>query len=167
MCLPCAKWGSDNDIDMPVGDLELGLAQGEAFATGMATGLQIEFPAMPRTDDVLAVRVVLQHPGLAVVVHRLAHPMVDAALAHRPTAMGALIVPGDQLAIDIEDADFSAIAGNYAPLALRQFADPPDHERLHRSFLISVNVVACSTSRCAVSTGLRLGGRSSSASTAV
>src|SRR5258707_14666999 len=101
--------GSDNDIDVPVGNLELGPAQGEAFAGRMAAGPQVELPAVPRADDVLALRVVLEHPGLAVVVHRLADLMVDAAPAHRPAPMGALIVPGDQLALDIEDADLGAV----------------------------------------------------------
>src|SRR6266849_1144230 len=126
--------GSDNDIDMPVRGLELGPAQGEAFAARMAAGPQVELPAVPRTDDVLALRVVLQHPGLAVLVHRLADPVVDAALAHRPAAMGTLIVPGDQIAIDIEDADLGAVAGNHPTLAVRQLADPPHHKGLHALF---------------------------------
>src|ERR1700674_2986523 len=102
MRLSCSTGASDNDIDMSVGDLELGLAQGKACARRMAGGPQVELPAVPRAHDVLALRVVLQHAGLAVLVHRLADLMVDAALAHRPAAMGALVIPGDQLAIDIE-----------------------------------------------------------------
>src|SRR5258708_30618976 len=121
--------GSDNDIDMPVRDLELGPAQGEAFAARMAAGPQVELPAVPRADDVLAVRVVLQHPGLAVFVHRLADLAVDAALANRPPAMGTLIVPRDPLAIDVENADFGAVAGNHPPLSLRHLTHPPPHPR--------------------------------------
>src|SRR5258708_15704968 len=83
--------GSDNDIDVPVGDLELGLAQGKAFAARMAAGPQIELPAVPGADDVLALRVVLQHAGLAVFVHRLAGLAVDAALADPPPPAGAVI----------------------------------------------------------------------------
>jgi hypothetical protein len=117
---------------MPLRDLELGLAQGEAFPARMTAGPQIELPAVPRADDVLALRVVLlQHSGLAIFVHRLADLMVDTALAHRSAAMGALIVPGHQLALDIEDADFGAIAGNHPPLALRELADPRRHKGLH------------------------------------
>src|SRR5260370_23816790 len=68
------EMGSDNDIDMPVGDLELGPTQGEPFAARMAAGPQIELPAVPGADNVLALRVVLQHPGFAVFIHRLADP---------------------------------------------------------------------------------------------
>src|SRR5499427_10815199 len=127
--------GSDNDIDMPVGDLELGLAQSKAFAARMAAGPQIELPAVPRADDVLALRVVLQRPGFAVLVHRLADLTIDAALAHRSAPMGALIVPRNQLAIDVEDADLGAVAGNHPPLSLGQFVNPSHHEGFHLSFL--------------------------------
>src|SRR5262245_14563040 len=127
--------GSDNDIDVPVGDLELGTAQGEAFTTRMAAGPQIEPSAMPRADDMLALWVVLQHPCFAVLVHRLADLLVDAALTHRPATMGALIVPRDQLAIDVEDADFGAVAGNHAPLSLDQFVNPSNHEGFHSTFI--------------------------------
>src|SRR5258708_9294171 len=116
--------GSDNDIDMPVRDLELGPAQGEAFAARMAAGPQVELPAVPRADDVLAVRVVLQHPGLAVFVNRLADLAVDAALADRPAAMGTLIVPPHQLPIDVEHAEFRAVAGNHPPPSPAHPADP-------------------------------------------
>src|SRR5215831_10795063 len=132
---PAGMVGSDKDIDMPVGDLELGPAQGEAFATRMAAGPQIELPAMPWADDILALWVVLKHPGFAVLVHRLADLLVDAALTHRPATMGALIVPRDQLAIDVEDADFGAVAGNHAPLSLDQFVNPSNHEGFHSSFI--------------------------------
>src|SRR5712671_6641136 len=125
---------SDDDIDMPVGNLELGPAQGKAFATRMAAGPQIELPAVPWADDVLALRVVLQHSGFAVFIHRLADLAVDAALADRSAAMGALIVPRNELAIDVEDADFGAVAGNHPPLSLGQLADPPHHEGFHLSF---------------------------------
>src|SRR5215475_5131786 len=132
---PAGMVGSDNDIDVPVGDLELGPAQGEAFTTRVAAGPQIELPAMPRADDILALWVVLQHPGFAVLVHRLADLLVDAALTHRPATMGALIVPRDQLAIDVEDADFGAVAGNHAPLSLDQFVNPSNHKVFHSTFI--------------------------------
>src|SRR5712691_1103097 len=138
--------GSDNDIDVPVGNLELGPAQGEAFAARMAAGPQVELPAVPRADDVLALRVVLQHPGFAVFIHRLADLTVDAALTDRPAAMGALIVPRNELAIDVEDADLGAVAGNHPPLSLGQFVDPPHHEGFHLSF---PQRSPSSTSRCA------------------
>src|SRR5258708_40226608 len=116
--------GSDNDIDMPVRDLELGPAQGEAFAARMAAGPQVELPAVPRADDVLAVRVVLQHPGLAVFVHRLAALAGDAPLADPPAPLGTRIVPRDPLALELEHRRFGAVAGNDPPLSPAQFGHP-------------------------------------------
>src|SRR5262249_53933428 len=103
--------GSDNDIAMPVGDLELGFAQGEPFAARMTAGSQIEFPAVPGADDVLVLGVMLEHASLAVLVHRFADQVVNPSLAHRSAAMGTLIVPGDQFAIDVEDPDFDSVRG--------------------------------------------------------
>src|SRR5262252_9075461 len=120
---------------MPVRNLELGPAQSKTFATRMAAGPQIELPAVPWADDILALRVVLQHPRFAVLVHRLADLTIDAALAYRPATMGALIVPRNQLAIDVEDADLGAVAGNHPPLSLGQFVNPSHHEGFHLSFL--------------------------------
>src|SRR5258708_24331338 len=121
--------GSDNDIDMPVRDLELGPAQGKAFAARMTAGPQVELPAVPWADDVLALRVVLQHSGFAVFIHRLADLAVDAALADRSAAIGALIVPRNELAIDVEDAHFRALAGNHPPPSPGHPPHPPPPER--------------------------------------
>jgi hypothetical protein len=57
--------------------------------------------------------------------------MKDATLADRPAAMGALIVPGDQLAADVENADFGAVAGHHPALPLGDLTDSRDHEGLH------------------------------------
>src|SRR5262249_10574407 len=103
---------------MPIGDLESGFAQGKARAARMAAGPQIELPAVPWADDVLALRVVLQRPGFAVLVHRLADLTIDAALAHPSAPMGALIVPRTPPPIGVEDAALGAVAGNPPPLSL-------------------------------------------------
>src|SRR5262249_18605070 len=113
---------------------ELGPAERKAFAARMAAGPQVELPAVPGADDVFAFRVVLQSPGFAVFIHRLADLTVDTALADRPAAMGALIVPRNEFAIDIEAADFSTVAGNHPSLSLSQFVDPPHHEGFHLWF---------------------------------
>src|SRR5258707_2490379 len=96
--------GSDNDIDVPVGNLELSLAQGKAFAPRMAAGPQVELPAVPRADDVLALRVVLQHPGLAVFVHQLAGLPATAGLARPPPPPGTFVVPPNGMATCASDA---------------------------------------------------------------
>ena len=112
---------SDDDTDISVDDLDLRAPQGEAVAARLAAGAQVELPAVPGADDIPVDGVVLQGARLAACVHRLAHPAKDAALTDRPAAMGALIVPGDEFAIDVEDADFGAVAGNDPAVAVDVF----------------------------------------------
>src|SRR5580704_7601501 len=116
---------------MPVGDLQLGLAQRELLSGGVAAGSQVELPPVPRANDVLGSGVVLEHARLAVRVDRLENPLIDAALAHRPAAMCALIIPGDEFAIDHEHADLGAVAGYDPSLAVREFPDAPYHKGFH------------------------------------
>src|SRR5690242_10450759 len=98
---------------MAIGDLKPGFAKSRLGVAGMLSAFQAELPAVPRTHDVLFLVIILQHAGVAVLVDRLLDPAVDAALAHRPLQMSALVVPGDQLAVDLEDADLGAVAGNH------------------------------------------------------
>src|ERR1700682_6203339 len=97
----------------------------------MPAGLQVELPAVPRADDVLFLVVILQHPGVAVVVERLLDPAVDAALADRALQMGALVVPGDQLAIDLEHADLGSVAGDHLATAVVELVEAPYHVGFH------------------------------------
>src|SRR5579871_7007517 len=103
---------------MSIRYLDFRRPEGEAVAARVTASAQIELPAVPWADDILAHRVVLQGAGLAVGVHRFQHPVKDAALADRPAAMRTLIVPGNQFTADVEDADLSAVAGNHPALPL-------------------------------------------------
>src|SRR5882672_6605967 len=118
-------------MHLTVDDLELGTTQGLGRAAGMPSGLQVELIAVPGADDVRLVLVELQHPGPLLAVDRLDHPLVDAPLADRALSMRALIVPGDELAIDLEYADLDAIAGHDLPAALGQLVDFSDRVGLH------------------------------------
>src|ERR1700685_2807730 len=97
----------------------------------MVASAQVELPAMPRADDVLALGIVLKHSGLAVGVDRLDDLLVDAALAYGPATVRTPVIPGDELAIDHEDADLCAVARNHLAVAIREFADTPHHIGLH------------------------------------
>src|SRR5215471_17898683 len=112
---------------MAVRDLELGLAQPGLGMTGMLAGLQAELPAVPGAHDVLFLVVVLQHAGVAVLVERFLDLAVDAALAHRALQMGALIVPGDKLAIDLEYADLDAVARDHLATAFGELVEATNH----------------------------------------
>src|ERR1700687_5113586 len=118
-------------MHLTVHDLELGRAQAVGRAAGMAAGLQAEFVAVPGTHDVGLVLVELQHPRALLTVDRLDDPLVDAPLADRTLPMGALIVPGHELAIDLEHADLGAVAGHHLAAAFGELLDLPDRVRLH------------------------------------
>src|ERR1700722_5437425 len=118
---------------MIVGDLELGLAQARLGIARMLAGLEAEFPAVPRADDVLFALAVLQHAGMSVGVDRFLDLAVDAALAHRSLQVGALVVPGDQLAVDLEHADLGPIAGNHLATAFRKLVEAPYDVGFHRA----------------------------------
>ena len=53
----------------------------------------------------VSVGIVFEGAGRAVVGDRLDHALHDAALADRPGAMGAAVVPGEEFVADPEDAD--------------------------------------------------------------
>src|SRR5882724_10253472 len=114
-----------------VHDLELGAAQRMGGAAGMPPGLQAELIAVPGTDDVLLALVEMQPARALLAVDRLDHPLVDASLADRALPMGALIVPGDELAIDLEHADLDAVAGHDLAAAFGKLVDSCDRVRLH------------------------------------
>src|SRR5262249_7056822 len=113
-------------MHLPVDDLELGRAQTMLAAAGVTAGLQVELIAVPGAGDVRVGLVGGQHARALLGVDRLDHPLVDAALADRTLTMRALIVPGDDLAIDFEHADLGAIAGDDPAASLGELLDPPD-----------------------------------------
>src|SRR5262245_3068677 len=118
-------------MHLAVHDLELGAAQPVGGAAGVLSGLQAELVAVPGTDDMQLVLVELQHARALLVVDRLDDPLVDASLAHGAGPMGALIVPGDELAIDLEHADLDAVAGHDLAPALGKLVDSSDRVGLH------------------------------------
>src|ERR1700704_2216980 len=105
-------------MHLTVDDLELGAAQRLGRAAGMPSGLQVELVPVPGADDVRLVLVELEHPGPLLAVDRLDDPLVDAPLADRSLPMRALIVPGDEFAIDLEHTDLDAVARHDLSAAL-------------------------------------------------
>src|SRR5215468_7787868 len=76
----------------------------------MAAGLDAELVAVPGADDIGLGRIVFERARGAVIGDGLDHALHDAALADRPGAMGATVVPGKELAIDPEDTDLELSA---------------------------------------------------------
>src|SRR5262249_19630974 len=81
--------------------------------------------------DILALGIVLEHAGLALRVDRLDDVLVDAPLANRPAPVCAPVIPGDELTIDLEDADLRAVTRDHLALAVRKLIDAPDNIGLH------------------------------------
>src|SRR5256885_12885749 len=88
---------SDDDIDIAVLLFELGFAQLDLVVALVGAGLEIEFVAVPRADDVGDVLVIGQFAHRAVTGDRLNHALVDAALTHGSRTMRTFVVPGDEL----------------------------------------------------------------------
>src|SRR5215208_6824946 len=74
---------SDDDIDIAVLLLELGLAQFDLVVALVGAGLEVELVAVPRADDVGDILVVGERADRTIAGDRLQHPLVDAALADR------------------------------------------------------------------------------------
>src|SRR5262249_27588243 len=76
----------------------------------VAAGPDAELEAVPGADDVGLDGIIFEGAGSAVVGHRLGDPLHDAALADRPGAMGAAVMPREELVADPEHADLKLSA---------------------------------------------------------
>jgi hypothetical protein len=85
---------------------------------GMRAGLEVVFIAMPRTDDMSVVWMVFHGANSSIACNRLHDAFHNHTLAYRATAVGASIVPGMELSIDLEDADFGVATPDQSALAL-------------------------------------------------
>src|SRR5262249_14078500 len=120
------------------------LAQAKARAALVAAGPDVEFVAVPGTDDVGLGAVVFQRARGAVVGDRLDHALHDAALADRPGAMGAAIVPREKFAIEPEDADLELAAFDDLAVAIGVVGDFAREIFRHMALPASVRCVDAS-----------------------
>src|SRR5215831_5591838 len=74
---------------------------------------------MPGTDDVERAVDIVNAQAAALAVEPLLHPLHQAALADRSALMGAIIAPGVERAIDVEDPDLHAVNLDHLALAVR------------------------------------------------
>src|SRR5262245_46859734 len=109
---------SDDDIDVAVLLIELRRAQPEPVGSLVDAGLEVELVAVPRAHDVGRALVVGERPDRAVVGDRLAHALVDPALADRALPVRALVVPGHEPPVDLEHAHLDAVAGHGPAVAV-------------------------------------------------
>src|SRR5437660_7211037 len=100
-----SRSGSEDDIDLAPDDLQFRLPQAHARVALMPAGLDAVFIPVPRADDVFFGRTEAEHPHAAVGCDRFLDARENPSLAHRTAPMGAVIVPGIELAVDLEDAD--------------------------------------------------------------
>src|SRR5581483_4698444 len=90
----------------------------KARAALVGAGLDIEFIAVPGTDEVGLGRIIFQRARGAVACDRLDHALHDAALADRSGAVGTAVVPRKKFAIDLEDADLELAAYDHLAVAI-------------------------------------------------
>src|SRR5262249_41365611 len=109
---------SDDDIDASLALHHL-VALESHFRIGRAlAGLQIVFPAVPRTNDMRLVFVVGLAEELAVRPEQIDDLVADDALAGGPTLVQAVIAVGVERAGVPVDADLMAVLAHDADLAV-------------------------------------------------
>src|SRR5262249_38795051 len=124
-------FGRDAHVDAVVAHLHVDRPQAIFGVAAMAAGFDVEFPAMPRGDDVLALGEAQAAAGL---VRR--QPLLDAgnhlALTDRPAVVRAVILVGDQPVALPEDAELERIDAQHAVTVLGEFAELAHHDLGHR-----------------------------------
>src|ERR1700742_280558 len=107
-CAPLLS--SEDNIHLVVLDGHIEGPQPHVRVAWMPSGLEVELPAVPRTDNVrVAFRPFLSAAGLVVVEH-LFDAIEDAALANRSLHMRAPVFIGIELVSQPEDADLEVAA---------------------------------------------------------
>src|SRR5262245_32249465 len=97
----------------------------------VAAGFDVEFPAVPGADDVLALGEAQPAAGL-VGTQFLLDARDDLALADRSAVVWAVILVGEQAVALPKDAELEAVDPQHAVAALRELAEFAHHALVHR-----------------------------------
>src|SRR5579863_6911097 len=133
------RGSSGSDIHPSVADDDPRLAQLQGRMTRVLPGFDIVFIAVPRTDDMRVLGMVLQRSHCAVALHRLDDTLHDPALTHRTAAMSTFIVPGVELAIDQENSDLGLAAFEQQAAGLLEVVEAAGAILGHESSRMEVN----------------------------
>src|SRR5262245_49442191 len=135
---------SDDDIDVAVLFVELRSAQPDPVGSLVDAGLEVELVAVPRAHDVGHALVIGLRPDSTVVGDRLAHALVDPALADRALPVRALVVPGHEPPVDLEHAHLDAVTRHDPAVAVVELVGAAHEVRLRhvRSVILWLPCIA-------------------------
>src|SRR5947208_14290659 len=127
----CITIVSHAHIDAVVAHTNVDRAEAIFGIAAVAAGLDVEIPAVPGTDDVLAL-------GKAQPAARLVGPELffhardHLALTDRAAVVRAVVLVGAQPIALAEDAELEALHPQHAVAAVRKFAELAHHDLVHR-----------------------------------
>jgi len=128
---PISGCRRDADINAVVTHLHVDGTQAIFRVAAVAAGLNVEFPAVPRTDDVALLGETKSAGGL---IRR--ELFLDArdhlALADRPAVVGAMILVCHEAVALAKNAELEAIDPQHAVATLRELAELAHHDLVHR-----------------------------------
>src|SRR5262249_30329725 len=120
----------DADIDAVVAHLNNDRPQSIFRIAAMAAGLDVEFPAVPRADDVVLLGGT--QPAAGLVRRKL---FLDArdhlALTDRTAVMGARILVGDEAVALPKNSDLERVHPQHAVAPFRELAELAHHDLVH------------------------------------
>src|SRR5215472_6226150 len=128
---PISGCRRDAHIDAVVAHFNVDRPQAIFGVTAVAAGFDVEFPAVPGTDDVALLGETQAAAGL--VRRKL---LLDArnhlALTDRTAVVRAMILVGDQPVAFAENSKLEGIDPQHAVAAIRELAELAHHDLIHR-----------------------------------
>src|SRR5262245_56689578 len=129
-------------IDAVVAHANVDRPQAILGIAAVAAGFDVEFPAVPGADDVLALGET--QPAAALVGSQfLLDTRDDLALADRAAVVRAVILIGEQAVALAKDAELEVVHAQHAVTALRELAELAHHDLVHRFTPLTLPLAAC------------------------
>src|SRR5262245_17653227 len=127
----CSSCRRDADINAVVAHLNLDRPQAIFRVAAVAAGLDVEFPAMPRADDVTFFGET--QPAAPLIRRELfLDPRDHLALTDRPAVVRAIVLVGDKAVAFAKDSELEAVDPQHAVATLRELTELAHHDLMHR-----------------------------------
>src|SRR5262249_44269439 len=135
----CSSCRGDADINAVVAHLSLDRAQAIFRVAAVAAGLDVEFPAMPRADDVTFFGET--QPAAPLIRRELfLDPRDHLALTDRAAVVRAIVLVGDKAVAFAKDSELEAVDPQHAVATLGELTELAHHDLIHSLHLHLVSV---------------------------
>src|SRR5262245_6749026 len=118
-------------IDAVVAHADVDRPQAIFGIAAVAAGLDVELPAVPGADDVLALGETQPSAGL-VGTQLLLDARDNLALADRSAVVRAMVLVGEEAVAPPKDAELEVVHPQHAVATLRELAELAHHDLVHR-----------------------------------